>query len=232
MVNIGVAAEGVTDQQLIERLLTALCDTSEKPNVNYLQPPTPQKPGNWDQLLQYIRSERFRGAFATNDFVVIQIDTDVCEQFTPPIRRTDANGQIPTETLIEQVRQHLIARIESTAPGYYEQRKSQILFAIAVHSIECWLLPLYCDRDNQKKRQDNCLSLLNQKLTPLGFSVDENSKGKGYTRLLKDDKIRKLKRNTVLEISPHNPGFLDFVAQVEAQINTPAPGEPDAAKEP
>lgn len=230
MPTIGIIAEGVTDQLLLERFLLALCNTSEKPVITFLQPANTQEPGNWDRVLKYIASERFRGAFQNVDCVVVHVDTDVCDRFIPPISRMTADGEaVAAETLIDKVRQFLIAEINRNAPGYYDQRSPQIVFAIALHSMECWLLPLYCDRDNQRKRQDNCLNLLNQKLSPLGFSIDENSKGKGYTRLLKDERIRKLKRGTVLDISQHNPGLRDFVAQLDAQIDTTVP---EAVEEP
>ncbi len=228
MPTIGVVAEGVTDQQVLERFLLALCG-DDKPVVNFLQPPTPQTPGNWDQVFKYVASERFRGAFQNIDFAVVHVDTDVCESFTPPIRRATEAGEVAADALIEQVRQRLIAEINRNAPGYYERRQSQIIFAIAVHSIECWLLPLFYDRDSQRNRRDNCLALLNQKLSPLGFSIDEKSKGKGYVALLRNDKIKKLKRKAVLEISPYNPGFANFVAQVDALINPAPPAAPDAA---
>lgn len=230
MSTIGIIAEGVTDQLLLERFLYVLCGTDEKPNITFLQPANTQEPGNWDRVLKYVGSERFRGAFQNVDFVVVHVDTDVCDRFNPPISRNTTDGEaVEAKTLIAQVRQHLIAEINRNAPEYYNQRSEQIIFAIAVHSMECWLLPLYYDRDNQRRKTDNCLKSLNEKLSPLKFSIDENAKRKGYETLLRTDKIRKLKRDAVLQMSQYNPGFQDFVAQTEALLNIPAP---DAVEEP
>ena len=173
-----------------------------------------------------IASERFRGAFAFNDFVVVQIDTDVCENFVPSIMRTVDSVDVSSELIIEQVRDCLIAHINANAPGYYETRKSQIVFAVAVHSTECWLLPLYCEDAAERTQRGDCLALLNEKLRPLGLAIDPKHKGKGYNLLLRSLKWRRMSRDTVLAISQHNPGFAHFAAQIETVINAPATSTP------
>ena len=215
MPTIGIAAEGVTDQLFLQRVLLALLgDDADIPVINFLQPATPQAPGNWDRLLKYVATQRFRGAFEFNNFVVVQVDTDVCPNFTPPIPHTVNGAEVASERLIEQIRDCLITQIDANAPGYYETRKSQIIFAIAVHSIECWLLPIFCDHDDERTRRSDCFDLLNERLRPLELAIDRNHKGRGYSALMRSPKLRCLERDTIQQISAHNPGFADFVAQV------------------
>ena len=228
MATIGIIAEGVTDQQVLERFLLALCQ-EDRPSVTFLQPPNPLEAGNWDKVFKYVASERFRGAFQNVDFVVVHLDTDVCERFVLPILQTVDGAEVADAALIEAVKLRLIEAMNQNAPDYYEQRKAQIIFSVAVHSVECWLLPLFCTRENDKKRRDNCLKLLNKNLSPLGFSIDENNKNKGYAKLMRDKKITKLKRADALGVGTFNVGFADFAAQVETLINAPTvPATPPA----
>ena len=49
---------------------------------------------------------------------------------------------------------------------FYQTISTKIIFAVAVHSIECWLLPLYC-KDRKRAKMLNCLTILNQQLAKI-----------------------------------------------------------------
>lgn len=75
-------------------------------------------PGGWTEVLRYCSSQRVAEALVDNDYVVIQIDTDVCEEvgFDVP-RRDPASAKELTRQLADKVTQLLIARLP---PGVHE----------------------------------------------------------------------------------------------------------------
>jgi len=133
-------------------------------------------PGNWHKVLEYCSSEEFRGAFQFNDYVVIQIDTDVSADYA--VNDRDENGvEVSVEAMIGRVKAALIERIGNE---FYSLYTNRILFAISVQSIECWLLPLFFS-DKKKSKTVNCLGTLNQALkSKRQFSIDPNSKNLRY----------------------------------------------------
>jgi hypothetical protein len=74
--------------------------------------------------------------------------------------RNGNNQFLATEIIIENTVQKFI---ELIGKDFYEKHQQQIIFAISVHSIECWLLPIYYN-DNKKAKEINCLDTLNKEL--------------------------------------------------------------------
>ena len=100
------------------------------------------------------------------DAVIVQIDTDVCQDFG--VIRVDGNGrELEPSELIEKVKETLIDRI---GPEFYQAVAYKILFAITVDSIECWLLPLHYT-DGRAIKYKNCVDTLNQKLQADGWTI-------------------------------------------------------------
>ncbi|HQZ26395.1 MAG TPA: hypothetical protein PLD18_13940, partial [Flavobacterium sp.] len=92
----------------------------------------------------------------------------------------------------------------------------KIIFAISVHSIECWLLPIYYT-DNKKSKMVNCLGTLNSKLNIVeGFTIDENNKNFTYY-----EKISKIysKRKKLILYYKLNPSFKIFIDDLENLFN-------------
>ncbi len=147
MITFAGVTEGVTDQIVIENILTAYFDTDV--NVNWLQPSQdetdPKSYGGWYQVFEYCQTKRFRKAFELNDYVIIHIDTDVSEKKHYDVPQQDEHGhKFSPEQLIEQVINKFKGLI---GESFYRECANRIIFAIAVHSIECWLLPFYYAND-------------------------------------------------------------------------------------
>ena len=230
MPTIGLITEGPTDLQVLTLFLNGLyggdfVPTALNPvsNADGTYPPT-----GWGKVLAYIGSGEFRDALSNRNFpvdlVVVHLDSDSCEDFKPRIPHTDGKD---TEVM-EQIKQRLIQEIDREAPTFYAANADRIIFAIAVRSTECWLLPLFFS-NNTRTKTKNCLGSLNEKLSPKGFSIDKHKKQQGYKELLRQGELkpRKIDHDTVVAISNHNPGFADFVAQIEVRINTDPPGTPN-----
>jgi hypothetical protein len=114
-------AEGITDAAVIENILIGFFqDDEEEPAVNPVQlcdgrplAPGQAPPGGWTLVLDALRSGSVAKALQTNDYVVIHIDSDVCEEkgFDVP-RREGAQPLAPLE-LAAKVRERLVSIIDT-----------------------------------------------------------------------------------------------------------------------
>ncbi|MFS8066703.1 MAG: hypothetical protein ACMG6S_10060 [Byssovorax sp.] len=91
MATFAIIAEGITDQRVIDSiLLGCLGEEDDEPVVTYEQPPLDRtglsvkspkpEPGGWTLVLQYLRDGKHLDALQFNDYLVVHIDTDVCEE--------------------------------------------------------------------------------------------------------------------------------------------------------
>lgn len=205
--------EGITDQIIIENILAGYFNPDV--DVNWLQPlrdttdaNRSSNYGGWNQVFEYCRSEDFKEAFQFNEYIIIQIDTDVSEEHYGVAHR-DRDGELSPEKLIEDV----VAKFKSSiGEDFYSQYEDKIIFAIAVHSTECWLLPLYYT-DGKKAKIKNCLTTLNQALQKKeGFTIDPNNKKTEYYR---DISRKYWKRKMLSNCYKENPSFKIFIEAVE-----------------
>ncbi len=212
MVTFGLITEGLTDQIVIENILSGYFNTDDI-IVNPLQPERDKDDenksdyGGWTLVFPYCHSEVFQKAFQFNEYVIIQIDTDVSEDYDIP--KQDENGELSPETLIEKVKEKFEGLI---GEDFYQKNQDKIIFAIAVHSIECWLLPLYY-QDNKKKKITNCLVTLNQAIGKSeGFTIGK--KNPAYYRTISgkycDNKV-------LMKCYKHNPSLKVFIKEIETR---------------
>ncbi|MDZ4787195.1 MAG: phage tail protein [bacterium] len=143
MISFGLITEGLTDQIVIENILAGYFNSPDI-DVEPLQPERDKdndnksKYGGWTLVFDYCQSKDFRESFQFIDYIIIQIDTDVSEDYH--IAHQDENGEFTPQQLIEKVIEKLR---DAIGEDFYSQNQQKIVFAISVHSIECWLLPLY-----------------------------------------------------------------------------------------
>ena len=212
MPSFALVTEGITDQTVIENILVGFFDDPDI-DINPLQPLRDEtdrnraaNPGNWHKVLEYCASEEFRGAFQFNDYIIVQIDTDVAADYGVS-SRNEEGGEISVEDMIERVKAKLIAQINSE---FYDNYASRILFAISVQSIECWLLPLYFT-DKKKSKTVNCLSTLNQALKSKSFSIDTKHKSRYYEAISDEYATHK----KLMSLYASNPSLEAFVHELE-----------------
>ncbi|MGX9699060.1 hypothetical protein ACWYXK_18970 [Janthinobacterium lividum] len=167
MTSFALITEGITDQVVITAILHANYD--EEPDINEVQPIRDEtdnsRQGNlagWEKVLEYCGLEFFQKDFIFNDYVIIQIDTDVAEHENFGIPLTENGVDIPTDTLIENTKEMIANKI---GKDIYEKYKERIIFAISVHSIECWLLPFFINEKKGASRVKNCEYHLTRALT-------------------------------------------------------------------
>lgn len=205
-------AEGPSDHVVLTHFLAAYF---KDPDIvaNPLQPPSSAIPGGWTEVLRYCSSQRVADALVDNDYVVIQIDTDVCEEvgFDVPRRDPASAKELTPDELAEKVTELLIARLP---PGVHEKFADRLLFAICVDSIECWLLPLYYT-DNRRSKLTHCLGSLNQQLSiQEKFSIDPADKQtRYYEKIMRSKKCGK--RKTLESIAAESPSLARFIRALD-----------------
>lgn len=147
--SFAIVGEGKTDQVVLESILIGVfSDKLDPGNVVYEQPPLDESGshqseswGNWLNVVKYLEGKAYREAFQFHPFLVVQIDSDICEEPGLEISKTGEGGIAHSaQFLAEKIREKLSQIIGKEDMDTYRDR---FLFAIGVHSLECWLLPLY-----------------------------------------------------------------------------------------
>jgi hypothetical protein len=215
MISFGLITEGLTDQIVIENILAGYFKSLDI-DVEPLQPERDKdnhnksKYGGWTLVFDYCKSKDFRESFQFIDYIIIQIDTDVSKDYN--IAHQDENGEFTPQQLIAKV-------IEKFRDGigedFYNTNQQKIIFAISVHSIECWLLPLYYTDKQKKAKCKNCLNTLNYELSKQHkFTIDKNAKNPEYYR-----EIAKQygKPKVLMKHCQDNPSLKIFIEEIESR---------------
>jgi hypothetical protein len=186
MISFGLVTEGLTDQIVIENILAGYFNSPDL-DIRQLQPERDKdnenksKYGGWTLVFNYCKSRDFQEALQFIDYIIIQIDTDISEDYNIP--KQNENGEFTPQQLIKKVIEKFRG---ASGDDFYSKYQQKIIFAISVHSIECWLLPLY-STDNKKDKVKNCLKTLNLELPKKHkFTIDANAKNPEYYRVISE----------------------------------------------
>jgi hypothetical protein len=215
MPKFGLITEGITDQIVIENILVGYFDNPDI-IVNPLQPLRDETDkalmanyGGWTLVFEHCSSKIFKEAFLFNDYIIIQIDTDTSDDIGYDISKNEAGTgrEFVPDELIEKVREKLKHLIGQTFYNAYSER---IIFAIAVHSTECWLLPLYYN-DKNKSETKGCLNRLNRELIKKEkFTI--SAKDTDYYEFVSS---KYCKHKTLMSKYKDNPSLKVFIEELE-----------------
>ncbi len=217
MASIGLICEGVSEVNIISYIIQRYLGDVD---VNAIQPKIVNKKqdnfGTWQQVLEYCNDEQFKHIFATNDFIVVQIDTDTCTQKNYDVNPYDENNnKISDEELYTKVIERLKKNLSVELLQKYSDK---IIFAICINETECWLLPLF-NANEPKKRcaTTNCVYILNQKLKQQNISpIPDKDKNNAESRRSYQSILKMLKKKKdIADISQYNYGFKMFVEQLD-----------------
>jgi hypothetical protein len=213
--DFAIVAEGYTDQVVLEAILMGFFEDRDDLAVNFEQPPSDQTGlasghayGGWGLVLKYFKAKKFRQALQMNQFLVVHIDTDVAGEFGLP--RREGGVELTHHQHIAKIIAHFREMVDDKA------LHERIVFAIAVESIECWLLPLVIDKSQAAKikKTTGCLRLLNHALASkddprLSSGKNDDKDPRAYRSVAKGlAKKRSLLRAAI------NPGFQEFLRQL------------------
>jgi hypothetical protein len=214
MPSFRLISEGTTDRFVIKNIL---CGYFNNPDIEVERLPEPLDAtdrnnvdnfSNWKLVLDYCKSDRFKQAFQFDHYIIVQIDTDVCEEIGYEISKLEVGTgkELAPNELIEKVREKLKNLIGQTFYNAYSER---IIFAIAVHSTECWLLPLYYT-DKNKLETKGCLNRLNLELAKKEKFIISAKKPDYY-----DFVSRKYRKHKTLKSkSEDNPSLKIFIEEL------------------
>ncbi|MBA7535212.1 hypothetical protein ES705_27465 [subsurface metagenome] len=214
MISFGLITEGSTDQAVISNILSGYFNNINIP-INSLQPlrdETDKKRyitmGGWSHVIDYCKSNKFSEAFQFYDYIIIHLDTDICEEYK--VSKFDNSGRVllPYE-LISEVIKKLVNNI---GQDIFNKINKRTIFAISVHSIECWLLPIFYS-DKKREKTTSCLNTLNQILIKkYGYTIDKNNKIFSYYQDISKPYI---KNKNLKKYYKHNPSFKIFIDKLD-----------------
>ena len=203
MKRFATISEGITDFRVLKNLLIGYYNDKDL-SVSQLKPEG-KEPFGWGNLLAYLSSQKFKDALAFDNYLVIQIDTDKCEDWGAKLKNIgDDEHQI--NNFITDIKNYLIQKIGEVV---YLENKERIIFAICVHEIECWILPFQAIIPAHTKKMVNCLKTLEFYANKKGFSTHQKdfSGSKNYDELSKEMKNHKL----LLQNKDLNPSLKIFI---------------------
>jgi hypothetical protein len=212
MAIFGLACEGVTDQTVLENILYGYYGKDYEDiddEIQRVQPPfddTDNK-GGWTRLFDYLNSDRFEDDVINNNYLIIQIDTDVSEKIGFEV----SSLNITTIEFIEKIIERLIAQIDKEK-NIYQQYKKNIIFAISVHSLECWVLPLYLKKKGEIIH--NCFDKLCKEVPKTSKKLKVIKNSNSYDKLSRPF----LKHKELLKIASKNSSFQIFINSLPNEI--------------
>lgn len=227
MKTFGIIAEGPTDQIVIQNILVGFFDepdlTTAIRNLQPLKDHTDQmvSKGGWLNVFEYCKSQYFIDALEQNDYLIIQIDSDVCEQKHFDVSRRTADGSSKADdVLINDIRERFEKEfIDKFGQEKYGLFKNRIIYAICLEEIECWLLPLYFT-DKTKSATNNCTHKLNPKLTAeFGIFIDKDNKSNMTPSYWKFSR-RYTKKKVLMANAHHNPSLGIFIQTLQEKSIT------------
>ncbi len=214
VLTFAIIAEGPTDQTVIENiLLDFLEDQDDEPEIRFIQPPRPltETPAGWGHVFKSLKRKDPENALQFNDYLVIHIDTDVQEEPGFDVPRREKGKELSVSDRVDRAVTRLKQDIDDS---FFQANAHRILFAIAVDSIECWLLPFLHDKRKAAKIT-GCLESANQALRKANqdaLSAGENKFPRAYEKASSGYR----KRKTLIQLQNRNPSLELFIKQLEA----------------
>jgi hypothetical protein len=213
VLTVGVIAEGPTDQTVIENILLGYFeDQEDELDIRYIQPPRPltETPAGWGHVLKSLERKDYDGALQYNDYLVIHIDTDVQEEPGFDVPRREKGKELSVPDRVDRVIARLKRDIDT---GFAQANAHRLLFAIAVDTIECWLLPLL--HSNKKAaKTTGCLESANQALRKANREA-LSAGDKKFVLAYEKASSGYRKRRMLIELRDKNPSLELFVRQLE-----------------
>jgi hypothetical protein len=205
--------EGPSEYRVIKHIISKYFKELG-PDINQIQPKIvndkQETVGGWHEVLKYCERDALKAIFVENDYLIIQIDSDQSQTAPYSVSHTKNDNSLKT---VVELHADIVTKLTSLIkPDILEAYSDKVFFAICIHTIECWLLPLYYT-NNYRLATGNCLTKLNSILRRKNLGLiptkDKNSPQAAinYEVILKN--LRR--RQDVIDISVNNDGFQMFI---------------------
>lgn len=212
---IGIVSEGVSDYRVLNHIISRYLKESDV----YTIPLNPKQDkgkqigfSGWQGVLNYISGTDEKNLFVEAlkedcEYVVVQIDTDVCAEYGVEHLRDD----LPQ--LWKNVRDNLFNRI----PADFD--KNKLIFAISIDETECWLIPFIDDNKKNCENIDRCVNLVNKSIMKQNLFIDRDNKNSDGAKSAYDYILKQKKKpKDIKECSEYNYGFKKFIEQLDTLI--------------
>lgn len=170
--------------------------------------------GGWKAVLDHCNEKDIDSALDGHDYLIIQIDTDTCNEVHYDVRTISENGiKLSDAIVFEKVSERILRDISE------EKRKEyagKIIFAICFNETECWLLPLYYEQDRKKcEKTNSCIFTLNKALSQQGIGIPEKAKNTPGAIKVYDKILKGFKPKNIPTLAQYNLGFKKFVEKLD-----------------
>jgi len=215
----GVICEGPSDYRILKRIVSVFFRGNDSFLSCYQPKQLPSGKsdfGGWQRVLECCKNDTLKEIFEFNDYAIIQIDTDRSQDYPFNVPHYGEDGQLKNyELLCEDIIKKLNCLIVQPE---IQINRDRILFAICIHSIECWLLPIVYI-DSHKSNTNNCLETLNhavqRQYKKMAFLNDRNKNENAGIKVY-DKIISGWKRKTdIVTSAQYNTGFNAFVKSLD-----------------
>jgi hypothetical protein len=214
MTTFALISEGLTDQIVLTRIIELFFKETIDDDI-FINPLQPLRDatdrvtaphGGWELVLEYCE-ESIDLALEANDYVVVHIDTDMGDHPNYGLPLTLCGVDRLHRDLVADAKRILISKIDQTTYNTYYKR---LIFAIAVHSTESWLLLCLFDVNEPKRSFERLNRILVKR--------NEEALTKCMARYSK--LVKNIKRKSLLNLDPeeHSLGF--FLKQLSELTNT------------
>jgi uncharacterized protein YlzI (FlbEa/FlbD family) len=209
---IGVVSEGISDYGVIKHIVEIYLKELDA----YTIPLKPKQKNNiqvgfgtWQGVLEYVAGNDLMIKEAVAEdcvHIIIQIDTDVSPEYGVPFNE----GKDMLDSFYENVKGLIESRIHTDID------REIIIYAVCIHTLECWLIPFITDNNGKCLKINNCIRTVNNEISSQHKNInvlDKNSTNSknAYQFILK----KKKKVDDIKKCAEYNIGFQKFLEQLE-----------------
>jgi len=217
MKKFGIIGEGCTDKIVIESILRGFFVGQDLENE--INPLPEADKGGWKVICDYLTSKDFRSDVSNHETLILQIDTDITTKEEDSIKfgvshRDQQGRELTVEELIVKVKDKLIGEINSGKNGFYELYADKIIFAISVHSTECWLVAYF----SEQVETHTCDKVLLKTKLPENIQFSKKKKSRCHERL---SYIAFSERENIDLVAQKDISFNHFIQNLEKLVVNP-----------
>lgn len=220
MITIGIISEGRTDQIIIQHVLFGyFAAHRDELEIEPVFPPERTADGiahgGWTVLKGWLQSGAHRQVLQFRDYLVVHVDTDVCEQLGFDVSRRDPETGAPRDVMT--LRAAVIDRLtEWMGRDFCETYRDRLLFAIAVDQTECWLLPLLVTQKAKQAKTTGCLQAAEHAIAlAAGPKLCRGDGSKDVRAYIKASQPY-LKNKTLMGLGPRNASLAALLTDLAA----------------
>lgn len=179
-IKIGIVSEGASDFWVLKHITERYLKDQDVYTIALKPKITSQGKqdgfGTWQGVFNYIsgidKDKLILEAVKEGcQFVIIQIDTDVCQEYG--VTKDDSN--------LNELWNNVHTKLQSAIHPDFDC--SIVAYAICIHELECWLLPFICTDQDKCININQCLNIVNREIRAKG-GIDKENKNCDSARRL------------------------------------------------